>query len=680
MNLFDTQIWIQSRTIAMGAIIRMTPAFVWIILLFLTVKVASGYGSDLNDLVNGNEVEIEGTEHPRLFLTHERINEIRELIKIEGSHHYEAFHVLKNKIANGYEVFEMTETNWNYSRSYFAQASAFLYQITGDEVYAEQAFNILVDIHQDPDPDGRLPEEGYGLARATVGLGFALAYDWLYHAWTSEQREYVMEKMLKALDAWEVFEHVNIDTNYGSNWTAVCRGGELILMLVAGEVENRRERYETIIQHLINHMDNGYDELGFTQEGIGYTSYAGIFLLPAVYAAKSVGDSRLYEYARNIQWYKQAMYSGSFISHTMHDDRPNQRLFLMSGVGGPIVNDEGWASLLLNLVPDKHLPYFLWWYDRHMGKNAIPQDKPEHRYDHLRQGTMWALLYYPEDVTAKDPTDVFPKAIMGERDQSVYRNRWKDSDDIMSTIIADASFHSHAWRQSEAGQIGLIGYNSVFIGGPHKERDDEYYSKVLVEGHEGNSTLTGKSVQFEAFDDGGYAVVDGDEQYREWGVHTARRQMLVRFSEANENQAFFAITDRLKSDSTRTYTWNLNYGSHRYDFGLNITTDWDADVSTFTLNNPQNEGKFHAWVILPESAELKTGKSIQIVCESDQADYFVIGWTGRSEPPPIDNIEYGQKAIRVEIGERVFLYNRVTDELVEGEGYGARWLRYEKPQ
>ncbi|MFH5885418.1 hypothetical protein ACG2F4_13990 [Halalkalibaculum sp. DA3122] len=596
----------------------------------------------------------------------DRLQQIRQAVEVEGSHHAEAFQLLKEKVKDGYEAFGATESNWNYARSYLAQSAAFLYQLTGNEKYADIAYETLVAVHEDPDPDGRLPEEGYGLSRATVGMGFALAYDWLHDAWSAEQRAYIRQKIVTALDAWEEYYHANIDHTYGSNWTAVCRGGELIMMLAVGEEKSRSERYETIKEHLKKHIRNGYDNLGVTQEGIGYTSYGGIFLLPAIYAAQSVGDDELYQAARSIDWHRQAIYAGSFAGIPQNGTMTGHKIYLMSGVGGPAINEEGWASLLLNWAPEEDLPYYLWWYDRHTGKLAVPRDDPSQRYDFKRQGTIWAMLYYPEELEAKDPTGVYPKAIRSGWGTTLFRNRWKNPDDIFANLIADGSDHSHAWSQTEAGQLGLIGFQKMFIGGPNKERAPRYYSKVLMNGKTGAENTTGRQVHFEQYENGGYSVIDGGAQYGKLGVDRYRRHMLVQFADPEKNEALVAVADRLEADSTMSYTWNLNYGSHEPLWGLTVETGTEKKLPTFTIQN-EREGRFHGWVIAPEAADLETGESLQINQKAENTQFFVIGWTGRGVPPDMRSLERGTNGIRVQIGDKSFVLDQVNNRLFTGE-------------
>ena len=85
----------------------------------------------------------------------------------------------------------------------------------------------------------------------------------------------------------------------GSNWVAVCRGGELMMILGIGEQAIRSTRVNILLNDLRTHLQNGHDVIGGTQEGIGYAGYGGIFLLPAIYASRDAGFNLLWDFVRN---------------------------------------------------------------------------------------------------------------------------------------------------------------------------------------------------------------------------------------------------------------------------------------------------------------------------------------------------------------------------------------------
>lgn len=475
-------------------------------------------------------------QHPRIILDRDKINEVRRSILNPESHNRKGYEMLKAKVdENNYKLFNYYEKNYNYNRSYLAHAAAFMYQLTEDTKYAEIAFEQIEDIFKEPDPQRRtsfseiIPtkliegerylDKNVGLSRSTIGMSIAFAYDWCYNGWSEEQRAYVEEKIIKSLDTWKEYNHIMIDQEEdASNWVAVCRSGELIQMLVLYQEEKQADRYAFLKEKLKNHIQNAYSDLGYTQEGIGYAAYGGIFLLPAVYALQSIGDNDLIPAFESKPFWKWAMYSGSFFS----DSVAHRRVFLPSGVSRFSINDDGWVSLLLNSVPEPYRPYYLWFYDRHMGR--LGNNERYYLFDNNRAGLVWSILYYPINVRAQNPSlnPEFTAVCDQESGACYFRNKWMDEDDIQVSIFADAHYAGRSWDQAEAFQISLNAFGNQFITGPSKSTKVYSYSTLLVDGinhstrkrernrlrkHGRNDT--GELLAFEPTKDGGGRVVIG---------------------------------------------------------------------------------------------------------------------------------------------------------------------------
>lgn len=85
-----------------------------------------------------------------------------------------------------------------YGPAYHANMAAFLAQLTGEARYCAVAYRTLratcsAPIHDRATPETILPDQGYGLARATVG--FAYAYDWCRDFWSPGETRWVAEKL-----------------------------------------------------------------------------------------------------------------------------------------------------------------------------------------------------------------------------------------------------------------------------------------------------------------------------------------------------------------------------------------------------------------------------------------------------------------------------------------------------
>jgi hypothetical protein len=499
----------------------------------------------------------------RLFIRADALTAIKEQMRQPSTHHHQAFEALKWRVDQGDLSVYGSGIN-RYNRSFYAQELAFVCLMAEEEDqrqdYARRAFEAVQDIYRAPEQE-RLPHKDYGLSRAMMQQGLALPYAWCRTFWTEDQKQYVEDRIYESLDAWLTYDHANFGDTMGSNWVAVCRGGELVLLLSAGLREERAERYDFLVDQLLAHMQNGYGNLGTSQEGMGYTEYGGQFLLKAVFATASLGDSTLYAEARRHAWWKLAMYAESF--------QPHERKFLMTGVAGSGGIDEGWTSLLLNLVPDKEKSFYLWFYDRHMGRLAPggPQDK----FDSRRAGTIWSVLYYPVRAKTQDPTDVYPAGVADDRGYYYFRNRWRDANDILMSIMADGHHHGHAWDQPEVFALNLMAHNVRYVGGPSKDREDDLYSTLLVDGQynmDGSVRLTGRTIDWGSTQQTAFVSINGGRLYQALGLRHAVRRLSLRFAE--DNTGIVCIRDEVQTDIPRTLTWQLNLGDHQDGGGIEV--------------------------------------------------------------------------------------------------------------
>jgi hypothetical protein len=597
-------------------------------------------------------------EHPRLFVTAKKLAAIRKAAAADKTgHHHRAIAALKARVDSGDPTKAYRDHISDYTYSYFAREAALMSQLSTSDAakkkYADLAYKTIEAIWEKPLK--RRPETGYGLSRAMMSLGVGIAYDWCYNQWSDQQRSYVEGKINKALDAWPRYGHANFGDARASNWVAVCRGGEMVLMLAAGQEKARAKRYSKLTRELGLHIRNGFGSLGVSQEGVGYTEYPGGFLMPAAYAAADLGDEDLLKQLRKMDQWKLAMYSQSF--------QPHERKFLMQGVSGSSNYDEGWVSLLWNTVPEDHKPYYAWFYDRHMGVKA-PLESDAARFDANRAGTVWAILYYPTDVTPKDPTGVYPAGAADDRGYYFFRSRWKDENDIQTSIMADTVHHGHAWDQPEQLVIGLMAYNTRFFGGPSKKREDKLYSTLLVDGKYNISKsvrMTGKKVDFQADKTGGYAIVDGGGLYRQLGVSEAKRHMLVEFSK-DGSSAIIVTLDMVKSDTEHTYTWQGNLGSEEGDDDIKSSSGKEGGRPTFTLKG-RNGGYTKGWVVFPADAEITTGDPLQLSCKGENQNIWVVMVVGRGDQPTAQVSGAGPET-KITVGGRTIHYDAKKGKLI----------------
>ncbi|MEL6603647.1 MAG: hypothetical protein AAFP20_10540 [Cyanobacteria bacterium J06614_10] len=591
---------------------------------------------------------------PRLFVTSAKLAEIRSAVTVAGSHHQVAFQAIKSRVdQRDWQVYDEdpTDDNWNYARAWLAREAAFLYLITGNQTYAQTAFDALYDIHNDPDPDKRLPEYGYGLGRAATGMGFALAYDWASTGWTAEQKNYVKDKILLALDEWPKYDYPNFVAPYSSNWVAVSRGAELVMMLSIGEEDSRAERFEQLKFWLEENLKTAYGELGLTQEGEGYLSYAGGFLLPAVYALRSIGDTDLERAFSEVRFEKLALYASAFNA---------EQTALQFGVGEGKFYPEGWSSFLLESASNDLRLAYQYFYDRFRGlKNPAPDDQ---KFEHLRAGSVWSVLYYPTDTTGINPTKKLPAAIQdAENGTFLFRNRWQDENDILVSLRGDFTHHWRSWDQPEAFSLSLQAYDTLFFGGPAKETEPAGFSRLLVDGEVGAQELTGEPDFFTASETGGYAIVDGGELYSSLGIDSAKRHLLVDFA-GESGTAILSTLDSLEALESRLYTWQANLGKAIDNTEITATAGQESGVKTFVLRG-NNDGFLKGWVLNPSDATLLAGDPLQVETTGRDRNIWIVMLVGQGTPPTAE-IEGTGLESKLRVGDALVYFDATANRII----------------
>ena len=561
----------------------------------------------------------------KLIATPAKIAELKELIKRPGSHHQLAHSSMKARVEQPDLKVSYPSGIGKYENSYRAREAALLSLLADSRI--EQ--NKFADIALGAITTGsEVMKSSKGLEPASVGLNIALAYNWLADTWSAEDSAKVRRIIVDGIDDWPRFKHVNVSGSMASNWAGVTRGAELVMIHAAGMQGERQDRLNSVVGDILAHIRNGYGSQGASQEGMGYTEYPGQFIGAAAVVAAQAGDPRILDAMRKKGWWRLAMFTHPFQQRTFG---PGDVKFLLWGVASRGM-DEGWASLLIPTAPPEMLPYFLWWYDRNLGKLF---EGPIDGFDRHRAGTTWSLLLYPGHVEPADPTGVFPSAIADDHGFYIFRNRWQNSDDIQVLAASDRVHHDHAWDQPDAFSLGIIGFNTLFAGSAGKEtKDQNLYSTLLVDGkYQVGRNLTGETVSFDNDASGGYLIADGGSQYAKLGLDDAKRHTLVRFSDPNTNTAVISTLDRIKSREDHTYTWQLDPGPPAGGgVGVRVETSTFAGRPSFLMRGDAN-GYVQGWVLHPADAKVIAGDPLRVETSGGDADIWIVMFVGSGAMP-----------------------------------------------
>ena len=510
-------------------------------------------------------------KHPRILVTPARLAAIRRDMKVPGSHTQLAYDSIRNNYRGELTSEWLARQEWlNVARNKRWPAQvvrdlALLSLISEDPAeqrrYAEASARFL------PSAGAFLSLHFTGNLGTPVGVStVSMAYDWGYNQFTEEERTKYESVMASCLDNYgegDVTER-QIEKRKGGagyNHFGVKTGPDVLVRLAVGSERGSRG-YERAVKLLGLYFEGVGGELGAHMEGLGYTEYPMSTALPAALAAAELGDPRLVEVAGKHAFWLLNMYAQTFM--TSYD-----RKFIQYGADHQSNFNQGFATCVFGLCPEESLPYYLWFYDRHMGR--LSKGEPELRFDSHRNTTGLALLLYPYGLQARDPTSVLPKGVVDRKHgYCFFRNRWRDENDIQVALLAGNLRRAGGWNQYEHLGLRLMAYDTRFFGGPGKERTPENYTTLLVDGAlagdrdpelaKSPEGRHGRLVAFETTADGGYAIVDKDKSGPCVGIRNATRHLLVRYSDAEKNTAILSTLDLIASEEEHTYTWQANLG------------------------------------------------------------------------------------------------------------------------
>lgn len=225
-----------------------------------------------------------GNEHPRVMITKERVERIKEL--------YQTDPYMKkwgdNAIAAANKAFATPEFTYPLTGSSLDQVDevypmlvnlGMAYFLTGNHRYAARAWTATETICNLPDWNP-LSYLDVGELSAIVGM----AYDWFYDAFTDEQKTFIEEKLIEKglgyqhdlyyglLSSDEVYWGWWDNTN---NWNPVCNGGAMIGAVAI--FDKYPEFCSEIIANSIRGLEYAmvsYFPEGAWHEGGGYWGYA----------------------------------------------------------------------------------------------------------------------------------------------------------------------------------------------------------------------------------------------------------------------------------------------------------------------------------------------------------------------------------------------------------------------
>lgn len=204
----------------------------------------------LQEVFNANTAN--GTMHPRIMATREDFERIKaesetdETFKqMKENFIAEADSVLPDSVAVIDYQFEDAYRTWSYARKFLTrmQILGFAYQMTGDNKYPERAWKEMQSIDTFPDFN-----TSHIIDECPWSMGVAVAYDWMYDAFTEEQKKVMEEIMYRnalepMLNAYYGRFNSESDSCRGwntlkvvSNYNTLINSGNIVAALSMAEV------------------------------------------------------------------------------------------------------------------------------------------------------------------------------------------------------------------------------------------------------------------------------------------------------------------------------------------------------------------------------------------------------------------------------------------------------------
>lgn len=459
---------------------------------------------------------------------------------------------------------------------YRARDAAFAYAVTHDPAYAQMAYDAVM-----AGADWIVAREtNMGLELGRGALNLAPAYDLAHAGWTEQQRTDVRDLMTRTTDLLSTYHHDTLDgADRASNWVAVTHGTELALLLAArgdGDFGTHDERITYLINQVTRHLQEGYTETGWTQEGWDYFHYAQLYLFPSLLMAHDAGVLAL----------DAPLAAVDFWNLTLHvvSSRADADV-LQFGVSGPSKQVSGTFPLLFPTAPADALPGLVHLYDQLQGVDSAAAP-----FDDVH--SMFAVLYYPEGVSG-DPADLSAAAartalLDDEAGFYAFRSELADVDDTLIST-SNRNVQHKGWSAAETFALSWMSHDTSWALQGGKVHDPLLWSKPLVDGElepyvNQYETVRGEGVTLasRSFEDqgGGYVHLDGSANFE---VRAAEREQVVDLAPGGAAEAIVAIHDTFADDESHDWDWQL-----RPEDSVAIATFPDSAPGEplFTFTNP----------------------------------------------------------------------------------------------
>ncbi len=361
----------------------------------------------------------------------------------------------------------------------------------------------------------------------------------------------------------------------------------------------------------------GLGDFGWNQEGEAYTRHAARLAMPMALCHRNA-------FGRDIPGADRlGMMAALATAATVYgEDRAMMQSFNVGG--GPL--DADLYTRAFAFVPDRLKPAVLWSWNRSLAMAEAGKLRDPHGVIAHHDGLSKAMRFinYPLDMREQNPADVLPHVVVDKQKGGyVFRNRWKDGDDIVVQVFANSNQAGGSWTSAQGGTFRITGLGHQWVvrgqgygnGGSGRNLPDFclYQNMVDVKEHFISGSPQAWTTRFAPSDrnDGsGTLSLNMDEIYihhrkaqrgRGWrtlgredlGIR-ANRAFAVDYSGQSGAPCLVAIGDLLKGTQGEN-TWQL-----ATEAGHKVT----IDGRTFTIAAPDGATLVGA-VVQPSNAKIR---------------------------------------------------------------------------
>lgn len=495
-------------------------------------------------LISNPDQVIADFEHPRGLITMAEVEAIRT--RLSQTPYREIFSNLQ-KTAEHYEG-RSGELDI-YDQSYLASMQGVLYLLTGQTHWSEKAYQTIKNVIQDTvyfqNPVSR------GLTRAALLQRTAITYDFAYQGWSNRQRNEVNDALYDVI--FSVNANMGVQANYNieSNWMGVRYGSVVLAALIWDDKhsQGKRSAIKPLLwdatKRLRDHLEKNIYHDGWNGESLGYHAYNWSFIGPALVALMkshpNTEDFHLNNFAPNAL---RSLWGVS--TSTVSIENMGRRGMKADLSDDNLMANIQWLLALgLEIYPDAQHGPIKWMHDYLSDSSGQPDQ---------RGYSMYSILHYAPETRATNPEKAgWLNFHDKEQGVVIFRNRFKDENDIVATYTATAK-RVKGHRGPDTNTFRLFGLGVPWIIGAGRTGQIAGQTNMFPAHHEtlekGNGKL-GRLLDFHYSEDGsGFAFGEGSCM----GVEKHKRYFMANFNPEAGANAVVIVSD----SSQNGRRWRLN--------------------------------------------------------------------------------------------------------------------------